>query len=130
LLLLLIQGVASLILGLWMIFCFMIFRGPFRDRTLKKGVTISLQFVIHNHFFSFSLVTFLLWFRLQYLELHANNMKHRVPQKSVNLEHSLILARTFRSKPASQFVERFHSVASSAWNMEGVISINFNKSRK
>jgi hypothetical protein len=89
LLLLLIEGVASLILGLW-IFCSVVFRGLFRDRTLKNGKTIPLQLVIHIHYLSLSLVSFLLWLGLKNLELLQNNKKYRVAPKSVNLKHSLI----------------------------------------
>jgi hypothetical protein len=45
-----------------------------------------------------------------------------VAQKSVNLKRSPLLTGMFRFKPVSQFVERYHSVASCALNMEDLIS--------
>jgi hypothetical protein len=51
-------------------------------------------------------------------------------QKSVNLKHSLVLTGMFIFEPGSQFVERYHSVASCALNMEGLIPNNFCKLNK
>jgi hypothetical protein len=53
--------------------------------------------------------------------------RYRVPQKSVNLKHSLVLTGMFRFKPASQFVERYHSVVGCALDTEDLIWINFYK---
>jgi hypothetical protein len=50
-----------------------------------------------------------------------------VAQKSVNLKHSLVVTGMFRFKPATQFVERYHSVVSCALNTEDLISNNFCK---
>jgi hypothetical protein len=49
---------------------------------------------------------------------------YRVAQNSVSLKHSLLLTGMIRYKPASQFVERYHSVVSGALNM--VISFRIN----
>jgi hypothetical protein len=50
---------------------------------------------------------------------------YRVPQKSVNLNHSLVWTGMVRFKPGSQFVERYHSVVSCALNMEDLILNSF-----
>jgi hypothetical protein len=55
---------------------------------------------------------------------------YRVPQKSVNLKHSLVLTRMFTFKRAIQFLERYNSVVSCAFNMEDLILDNFCKSNK
>jgi hypothetical protein len=44
-----------------------------------------------------------------------------VAQKSVNLNYSPVLKGMFRFKPASQYVEGYHSVAGCAFNMEDLI---------
>jgi hypothetical protein len=44
--------------------------------------------------------------------------KYRVAEKSVNLKHPLVLMGVFRFKPASQYVQQYHSVVSCALNME------------
>jgi hypothetical protein len=43
--------------------------------------------------------------------------KYRVVRKAFNLKHSLVLTGTFRLKPASQFVERYHNVVSFTVNI-------------
>jgi hypothetical protein len=48
-------------------------------------------------------------------------------QKSVNVEHSLVLTGIFEFKPASQFVERYHRRMSCALNMEILIANSFYK---
>jgi hypothetical protein len=50
---------------------------------------------------------------------------YRVAQKSVNLQRSLVLTEMFRFKPASRFLERYHSVVNCAMNTENPISNNF-----
>jgi hypothetical protein len=40
---------------------------------------------------------------------------YRAARKPVTLEHSLVLTGMFRFKPASQFVERYHSVMQSSF---------------
>jgi hypothetical protein len=50
-----------------------------------------------------------------------------VEQKSANLKHSLVLSGMFTFKPSGQFAERYHSAASYALNMEGLISNIFYK---
>lgn len=45
--------------------------------------------------------------------------KYRVTQKPLNLIYSLVLKGMFRLKLVSQFVERDHSIASSATEDEG-----------
>jgi hypothetical protein len=44
---------------------------------------------------------------------------YRWAKKSANLKHTLALTGMFRFKPASQFVERYHSVMNYALSMEG-----------
>jgi ABC-type Na+ transport system ATPase subunit NatA len=51
-------------------------------------------------------------------------------QKSVNLKYSLVLTGMLRLKPASQHVQRYHSVVSCALNMEELISKNVCKFSK
>jgi hypothetical protein len=46
------------------------------------------------------------------------------------LKYYLVLTGKFRFKIASQFVERYYSVVSCAFNMEDLISNNFRKFSK
>jgi hypothetical protein len=50
---------------------------------------------------------------------------YRVAEKSVDTNHSLVLTEMLKIKPASQFVERYPCVVSSALNMEDLIPNNF-----
>jgi hypothetical protein len=61
---------------------------------------------------------------------HSIAYTYRVAQKSVNLKHSLVITGMFRFKPATQFVERYHSGVSCAMNSEDLISNNFRKFSK
>jgi hypothetical protein len=47
---------------------------------------------------------------------------YRVVQRSVNLEHSLVLKGIFRFKPTNQSVKRYHNVVRCALSMEDFIS--------
>jgi hypothetical protein len=57
-------------------------------------------------------------------------IKYKVTQKSVNLKQSFVLTGMFGIKPASQFVELYHSVVSCALNTEDLISNNVCKYNK
>jgi hypothetical protein len=52
---------------------------------------------------------------------------YRVAQKSVNLKYYLVLTEIFIFKPASQSVERYHSVLACAMKIEYLIFNNFCK---
>jgi hypothetical protein len=58
------------------------------------------------------------------------NRKYRLGKTSVNLKYSLVLTEMFRLRPASQFVERYHSIFSCALNMEDLILNNICKFSK
>jgi hypothetical protein len=68
---------------------------------------------------------------LNFLILYINveplyeHLTYKVPQKLVNVKHSLVLTGMLRFTPASQLVERYHSVAVCAVNMEDLIQNNF-----
>jgi hypothetical protein len=51
-----------------------------------------------------------------------NDLMHKVIQKLVNLKQSLELTGMSISKPAIEFVERYHSVVSCALDMGNLIS--------
>jgi hypothetical protein len=55
---------------------------------------------------------------------------YRMALKSVNPKQSLMLTGIFRFKPASQCVERYHSVVSCSLDMGDLISNNFCKFSK
>jgi hypothetical protein len=55
---------------------------------------------------------------------------YRLTQKSVTLKYSLVLTGMFLFKPASECVERYHSVESCALNVESFIPNNFCKFNK
>jgi hypothetical protein len=55
-----------------------------------------------------------------------HTVKYRVAQKPVNLKHSLINGMV-RFKPASQFVELYHSIVSCAFSMKDLILNSFCK---
>jgi hypothetical protein len=65
-----------------------------------------------------------------YPRLQNSTLKYTVAQKSVNLKQSVILTGILKFKPASQFLERYHSVLSRALNMEDLNSNNFCKFSK
>jgi hypothetical protein len=67
---------------------------------------------------------------LNFNVISSPHFAYIVPQNSVNLKHSTVLAGMFRFKPASQFVELYHSVVGCVLNREDLILKTFYKFSK